>query len=122
MNKYRVSPKTKRTAFGIVFDSKLEMQHYMVLMSRRQEGLIGPIELQPTFLLQKAFIDNTGKKHRKIEYVADFAYDQLDIEEGDRIIEDTKGHPTPVFRLKEKLFRYKYPNKILRIVTQPTLD
>lgn len=120
MNKYRVSSKTKRTAFGIVFDSKLEMFRYIVLVSRKQEGLIGPIELQPAFLLQYAFIDETGKKHRKIEYVADFKY--MDKTTKQIIIEDTKGYATPEFRLKEKLFRYKYPGKHLKIVTTATQE
>lgn len=40
-------------------------------------------------------------------YVADFSYRD---ERGDTIIEDVKGQPTPVYRLKKKLVEALYPN------------
>lgn len=43
---------------------------------------------------------------RKIYYVADFCY----IQKGKIIVEDVKGKKTDVYKLKRKLFLYKYSN------------
>lgn len=53
-----------------------------------------------------------GKTFRKIEYVADFQYEQ----DGKIIVEDVKGMETDVFKLKKKLFEYKYKDLELRII------
>lgn len=41
---------------------------------------------------------------------------------GESIIYDVKGMVTPEFKLKRKLFDYKYPDKILRCVNWSRLD
>jgi hypothetical protein len=56
--------------------------------------------------LQDGFKKN-GKTYRKIVYKADFEY--FDIQQGKVIIEDVKGVKTEVYKLKKKLFEYKYP-------------
>lgn len=102
----------KKTQVGMyVFDSIAESKRYKELALLEQEGQIKGLKLQPKFLLQEGFKKN-GKTYRKIEYIADFMY----IENGKVIIEDVKGMETDVFKLKRKLFEYKYPGFELKIV------
>lgn len=102
----------KKTQVGMyVFDSIAESKRYKELVLLEQAGQIKGLELQPKFLLQEGFKKN-GKTYRKIEYIADFMY----IENGKVIIEDVKGMETDVFKLKRKLFEYKYPDFELKIV------
>ena len=91
---------------GIKFDSKKEANRYAELKLLQRGGEIDCIRTQPRFELQPAFTDKLGKKHRKIEYVADFYY--YDPEVG-YIVEDVKGMLTDIYRLKKKLFLYKFP-------------
>lgn len=108
MSKYR----NKKTQIGMyVFDSIAESKRYKELALLEKAGQIKGLELQPKFLLQEGFKKN-GKTYRKIEYIADFMY----IENGKVIIEDVKGMETDVFKLKRKMFEYKYPGFELRIV------
>lgn len=108
MRKYR----NKKTQIGMyVFDSIAESKRYKELALLEKAGQIKGLELQPKFLLQEGFKKN-GKTYRKIEYIADFMY----IENGKVIIEDVKGMETDVFKLKRKMFEYKYPGFELRIV------
>lgn len=108
MRKYR----NKKTQIGMyVFDSIAESKRYKELALLEKAGQIKGLELQPKFLLQEGFKKN-GKTYRKIEYIADFMY----IENGKVIIEDVKGMETDVFKLKRKLFEYKYPDFELKIV------
>lgn len=68
----------------------------------------------PRFELQPAF-EKDGHKYRKIEYVADF--DVL-YRSGKREVIDVKSEYTmklPVFRIKQRLFDYKYKDLILVI-------
>ncbi len=62
-------------------------------------------ELQPTFR-------KNNKTYRSIKYVADFVY--YDVEREETIVEDTKGFKTEVYKIKKKLFEYKYPDLTLR--------
>ena len=108
MSKYR----NKKTQIGMyVFDSIAESKRYKELALLEKAGQIKGLELQPKFLLQEGFKKN-GKTYRKIEYIADFMY----IENGKVIIEDVKGMETDIFKLKRKMFEYKYPEFELRIV------
>lgn len=93
MSKY----KNKKVEYdNIIFDSQLECDYYKYLKYMGIE-----FEFQPKFLLQEGFKKN-GKTHRKIEYVGDFRI-------GNTVI-DVKGMETQVFKLKRKLFEYKYPH------------
>jgi len=98
---------------GHRFDSQAEASQYRLLRLMEREGIIRDLELQPRFLLKAAFTDSNGKRHRKVEYVADFQYVESN---GHTVIEDVKGVSTPVFRLKEKLFRAEYPELDLRVI------
>ena len=48
-----------------------------------------------------------GEKIRKLEYVADFKY----MQDGVMVVEDTKGYKTDVYKIKIKMFLYKYGDK-----------
>lgn len=119
---YRKYHNTKTVADGIKFDSKLEAERYAQLKILERAGVIRGLELQPSFELLPSFRKN-GKTWRKTVYKADFRYILC---EGDRIIiEDVKGSIaviTDVFRLKQKLFEYKYPEYTISIVTSKDIN
>lgn len=114
---YRKYHNTKTVLNGIKFDSKLEAERYAQLKILERAGVIRALELQPSFDLLPSFRKN-GKTWRKTVYKADFRYI---LAKDDRIIiEDVKGSTaviTDVFRLKQKLFEYKYPEYTISIVT-----
>ena len=105
MNKYY---NKKLIVDGIKFDSKKEAKRYLELKLLKRAGKIRDLELQPEFVLQPSYINNKGKSIRAITYIADFVY--YDIEKEKYVIEDTKGFRTDVYKLKKKIFEYKYPN------------
>ena len=118
---YRKYHNTKTVADGIKFDSKLEAKRYLQLKEWEKEGRITGLELQPCFELVPAFEKN-GKKWRKMTYVADFQY--FSCAEDKCIVEDVKGSEkvlTDVFRLKQKLFEYRYDELTIRIVTSKVI-
>ena len=98
---------------GYVFDSALEAKRYRQLVLLERAKVIKNLQLQVPFLLQEGFRKN-GKTYRKIEYIADFVYE----ENGKTVVEDTKGVKTDVFKMKQKLFERKYPDLSIKIVTK----
>lgn len=110
MSKYN---NTKTQVDMYVFDSVLEAKRYKQLALLEKANKISNLKLQPRFLLQESFKKN-GKTHRKIEYIADFEYEK----NGQTIVEDVKGKQTEVFKLKHKMFEYKYSNLSLKIITK----
>lgn len=110
MNKYK---NTKIVVDNIKFDSNLEATRYKELKLLQRVKHISNLRLQVPFLLQEGFKKN-GKTHRKIEYIADFVYE----ENGQTIVEDTKGMKTETFKIKQKLFEYKYPELSIKIITR----
>lgn len=89
---------------GHKFDSKREGARYLELKLLEKAGKISDLKLHPKFpiILNEVKICN---------YIADFQY----TERGLNIVEDIKGWPTPVFRLKAKLFTVSYPELELLI-------
>lgn len=114
---YRKYHNKKTVADGIKFDSKLEAERYSQLKMMERAGVIRDLELQPEYELIPSFMKN-GKTWRRTLYKADFRY--ILCEDDSYIIEDVKGSTaviTDVFRIKQKLFEYKYPEYTIRIVT-----
>ena len=106
MSKY----KARKTIIdGIQFDSKKEANRYCELNLLESAGEIKNLQLQPRFTLQESF-KYQGKKERKIEYVADFMYEEND---GQVVVEDVKSEPTktPLYRVKRKMFLKRYGDK-----------
>ena len=95
----------KTTCDGIEFDSKKERNHYLKLKAMEEVGLIKNLELQKEYILQEKFVLN-GKTRRKITYKADFSY--ITTEDDKLHVVDVKGFKTEVYKLKKKLFEYKY--------------
>lgn len=97
------------------FDSKAEARRWQQLRILEQQGHISNLIRQPRYQLEpKAVIG--GVKYRSVTYVADFEY----LENGRRCAEDVKGGAatqTALFQLKARLFRARYPDHELRIVT-----
>lgn len=97
---------------GIRFSSKLESKRYEYLKELERENKISNLELQPSYLLQESF-RKEGELFRKVEYVADFRY--YDNEKQKEVVEDVKSFITEkdgLFRIKRKLYEYKYPTKL----------
>jgi hypothetical protein len=89
--KYR---NTKTVADGITFDSKKEAGRWLLLKGRLASGEIATLRRQVRFRL----VVNGVLVCR---YVADFTY----VEAGRLVVEDVKGLPTPVYKLKARLMR-----------------
>ena len=114
---YKKYHNKKTVIDGIKFDSKLEAERYAQLKMMERAGVIRDLELQPEYELIPSFRKN-GKTWRRTLYKADFRY--ILAEDDSYIIEDVKGSTaviTGVFRLKQKLFEYKYPDYTISIVT-----
>lgn len=90
---------------GIKFDSVDEARYYLVVLGMQKDKQIKSFELQHKFELLPAFTDFSGKKQRKMEYVADFV---LHCADGHTRVIDVKGVETEGFKLKRKLFNSIY--------------
>lgn len=97
---------------GTEFDSKKEAEYYCQLKLLKKAGEIKEIGLQPRYELQPGFEKN-GVKYRPITYVADFVITNND---GTTEVVDIKGVETQVFKIKQKLFEYMYPDKSLKVI------
>lgn len=97
---------------GVKFDSNRECQRYIELKTMQKSGLIKNLELQKTFVLQEGYSIN-GHKVRPITYKADFVY--FDVKSHKIVVEDVKGMRTDVYKIKKKLFEYKFRMPIVEI-------
>ena len=111
MTKYN---NKKTVVDDIVFDSRDESLYYEALKDLKEKGLIKDFELQPEFLLQEKFTKD-NKKYRAINYIADFKVINND---GSFYIVDVKGMLTTEFKIKLKLFNYKYPDIELKLISR----
>ena len=96
---------------GNEFDSLMEGRYYIHLLKLKKEGTVKSFEMQFPYELQEKFTKN-GKTYRAISYVADFVVVYNDCTE----VVDTKGKETVEFKIKKKLFEYKYPELHLKII------
>lgn len=109
-NKQSKYKNKKVSVNGKVFDSKKEAKRYLELIKLEQAGLIKDLETQKKFLLLDTFRKN-GKTYKQINYYADFVY--FDVYSKKTIVEDVKASKdfkTQVYKIKRKLFEYKYPD------------
>ena len=111
MSKYN---NKKTVVDGIVFDSRDESLYYEALKDMKLKGLIKDYELQSKYLLQEGFVKD-GKRYRPINYIADFRVINND---GSFYVVDIKGMLTTEFKIKMKLFNYKYPNIELKLISR----
>ena len=103
MNKYNAK---KVEIDGIVFSSRAEGRYYEHLLDLMHDGVVESFEMQkPYTLLDKFPHPKTGKTIRAIKYVPDFEVIYTD---GRVEVVDVKGMQTDVFRMKCKLFMFRY--------------
>lgn len=101
----------KPTIDNITFDSLMEAKYYIYLQEKKKTGVIQSFERQVSYELQPKFKKN-GKSYRAITYIADFVVTYDDA----TYVIDTKGKETTEFKLKKKLFEYKFPELHLSII------
>ena len=94
---------------GYTFDSRLEADFYLRLKPLVKSGKIKELKIHPRYLLQEGFTKN-GKHYQPIYYIADF---EVLYDDGVTVIYDTKGMRTEVYKIKKKLFEYKYQDKTI---------
>lgn len=92
-----------------VFPSILESKFYIYLKKNQKELNIKEFNIQVTFELQPKF-KKGNKVIRAITYTPDF---EITYKTGSKLYVDTKGKMTEEFKLKQKMFNYKYPELIL---------
>ena len=85
----------KTAVDGIMFDSKREASRYCELRLLEQAGEIANLRLQVPYIL---FPKN--EYGRALKYIADFVYND---NTGALVVEDAKGHPTDVYKIKRRL-------------------
>jgi len=110
--------KNKRVIVdGITFDSKMESDYYNHLKQLQKQGLVSEFLLQKEYILLDGY-NKEGKKIRPIKYKADF-----EVHFADGLIEviDVKGFLTADFKLKKKLFEYRFPF-VLKLVKFSKVD
>ena len=115
-NKYK---NKKVVVNGIQFDSKKESRRYQELLLLEQQGQIQSLQRQVKYVLIPAqrepdTVGSRGgvKKGKVIErecaYIADFVY----LENGKKVVEDTKGFRTADYKIKRKLMLYVHGIRI----------
>jgi len=88
----------------ITFDSRRELEYYLILKARLKNGEIDDLRRQVSITIQPAFTFK-GKTIREVTYRADFVY--IDKKDGLPHIIDVKGMKTDVYQLKKKLLLYQ---------------
>lgn len=121
--KYR---NRKVTVNGIEFDSAKETRRFCELSLLEKAGAITELQRQVKFVLFPAqyeaverYSDKTGKRlkdgkrllEKECAYIADFSY----MQDGRRIVEDTKGFRTKDYIIKRKAMLWFYGIRIKEI-------
>jgi len=92
----------KVIAYGIEFDSKVESDFYEHLLQLHK---LDEIIIQPKFVLQ-----DKQDGMREISYIADFQVGAL--------VFDVKGMVLPIFSVKKKMFKVRYPDLHLSVLNK----
>lgn len=110
VKKHKKAPKyrNKKVVFdGITFDSILERDHYKEYQLMLKSGTLKGYGRQVRYELQPGFQRRDGKRVRAITMVVDH---QLTWPDGSVEAVDSKGQETDGFKLKRKMFEYRYPD------------
>lgn len=128
MRGHRIKYYNKKTEVdGVTFDSKREAKRYMELRILEKAGEITDLQRQVKFELIPDQREKTceiytkgprkgepkpGKViERRVEYIADFVYTQ----DGQTVVEDTKGFRTKDYIIKRKLMLYRHGIRIREV-------
>lgn len=106
---------------GVKFDSEMEYKHYLYLQEQVKKGIVSEFHMQKRYVIFDGYTKIDGKggvKVKPIEYIADFEVHYAD---GRVEVVDVKGFETTDFKLKKKLFEYRYPFE-LKLVTYSKID
>lgn len=116
----------KITVDGRTFDSKKEYKRYCELALLEKAGQIENLRCQVKFQLLPSYIETyprysekTGKRlkdgkrtiEKECSYIADFVY----TENGETVVEDTKGFRTTEYVIKRKLMLWVHHIKIKEV-------
>lgn len=101
----------KITVDGITFDSRKEYRRYRELCLMERAGEIDNLERQVKFELIPTQKKNGKVVERACSYVADFVYN----ENGEQVVEDTKGIRTESYKIKRKMMRWLYGIEIKEV-------
>lgn len=102
----------KRVLDGKEYDSQKEAHRHCELVMLQKAGLISNLQEQVEFELIPKQYETTGELiERACIYKADFVY----TENGNTVVEDTKGCKTKDYIIKRKLMLYKYGIRIKEI-------
>ena len=91
---------------GITWDSTTEYKYSLVINELKKNNKIYNLDRQVEHILIPSFKDSMGNSIRKMSYLSDFEYD--DLETGKHVILDVKGSDfniDPVFKIKWKLLK-----------------
>ncbi len=81
--------------------------------------VIKSFEMQVKYCLQEKFRNQLGRIDREINYFADFVV--IDNNDKEFVI-DTKGFITDIFKIKKKLFEYKFNKPLYSIKSMEALN
>lgn len=96
---------------GIEFDSIKECQRYCELKLMQRAGLLSDLQTQVSFELIPAQRIDGKVVERAVNYIADFVYQQ----NGQKVVEDTKGYKTPEYIIKRKLMLWIHNIRIREV-------
>lgn len=97
----RVKNATPMMVDGLKFDSRREARVYGLLRYRLQRREIEDLRRQVKIPLKGALGPILTPKGRQAVYIADFTFDE--VETGEFVVVDAKGHPTEVYLLKRAI-------------------
>ena len=101
----------KVTIDGITYDSKKEARRHSELLLLERAGAIQNLQCQVKFELIPPQRIGRRVVERACSYIADYVYEQ----DGQQIVEDTKGFKTPEYRIKKKLMLYVHGIQIKEV-------
>lgn len=108
-NKYKAE---KRNIDGKKYDSQKEAHRHCELVMLQKAGIISELKEQVEFELIPKQYDASGKLlERACKYKADFVY----VQNGNIVVEDTKGVKTKDYSIKKKLMLYIHGIRIKEI-------
>lgn len=107
---------------GKIFDSRKEARRYKELSLLERAGAIQDLKTQVKFILipTQREADTIGKRggvhkgkviEKECAYIADFVY----MENGKKVVEDTKGFKTKDYIIKRKLMLYVHNIRVKEV-------
>lgn len=104
--------RNKKCEFrGMVFDSILERDRFIILEADQRDGKISDLRRQVRFTLIPSQRIGGKVVERECAYIADFVY----LKDGKMVVEDTKGFSTPEFIIKRKLMLYVHHIRVQEV-------